>query len=185
MTNIRKVLSSEQTEDLGEIFSSLKNTMNNLERTSSELNGALTSNKGKLNAIFSNVESISVNLKNNNEALTNAIQNVSLITDSLAKLNLTTTLSKVNNALAGVNEITNEINAGHGSLGKLIKTDSLHTEVMSASHSLDLLLNDMRVNPKRYLSFSVIGRKSEEGELSKRELEQLRLEIDNYLKSKR
>ncbi len=185
MTNIRKVLSSEQTEDLGEIFSSLKNTMNNLERTSSELNGALSSNKGKLSAIFSNVESISANLKNNNEALTHAIQNVSLITDSLAKLNLTTTLSKVNNALAGVNEITNEINAGHGSLGKLIKTDSLHTEVMSASHSLDLLLNDMRVNPKRYLSFSVIGRKSEEGELSKRELEQLRLEIDNYLKSKR
>lgn len=185
MTNIRKVLSSEQTQDLGEIFSSLKNTINNLERTSAELNSTLSNNKGKLSSIFDNVEAISTNLKNNNEALTHAIQNASMITDSLAKLNLTATLYKVNQTLAGVNAITAQINEGNGSLGKLIKTDSLHTEVVNASHSLDLLLNDMRVNPKRYLSFSVIGRKSEEGELSKRELEQLRQEIDNYLKEKK
>jgi hypothetical protein len=51
-----------------------------------------------------------------------------------------------------------------------------------ASQSLDLLLNDIRVNPKRYLSFSVIGRKSDNAEFSKKELELIRKEIDTYLK---
>jgi phospholipid/cholesterol/gamma-HCH transport system substrate-binding protein len=185
MTNIRKVLSSEQTEDLGEIFSSLKNTLRNLERTSAELNGTLANNRGKLSNIFDNVESISNNLKDNNDELSNAIRNASLITDSIAKLNLAGTLTQVNTALNGVNEITKSINEGDGTLTKLLQSDSLHNQVVSASHSLDLLLNDMRTNPKRYLSFSVIGRKESSTEFSKSELEQIRLEIDNYLKNKR
>jgi phospholipid/cholesterol/gamma-HCH transport system substrate-binding protein len=83
-----------------------------------------------------------------------------------------------------VNKITRQINNGEGSLGKLIQSDSLHNQVLLASQSLDLLLNDMRVNPKRYLSFSMIGRKEDSGEFSKKELEQIRTEIDNRLKSK-
>lgn len=184
LTNVRKILSNEQTEDLTEIFQNLKNTISNLEKTSYELNNILAGNKGKLNSIFTNVDAISANLKANNEALTNAIQNASMITDSLARLNLSSTLYKVNSALEKVNSITSRIQNGDGTLGKLVQTDSLHTQVMQASESLDLLLNDIRVNPKRYLSFSVIGRKPDDAEFSKKELEQLRLEIDNYLKKK-
>jgi phospholipid/cholesterol/gamma-HCH transport system substrate-binding protein len=130
------------------------------------------------------VDAISENLRNNNEALTNAIQNASMITDSLAALNLAATLRQVNNALQSVNDITKKINSGEGSLGKLIQSDSLHNQVVQASTSLDLLLNDMRVNPKRYLSFSIVGRKEENQEFSKKQLEQLRIEIDNRLKDK-
>jgi phospholipid/cholesterol/gamma-HCH transport system substrate-binding protein len=184
ISNIRRVLNKEQTQDLTEVFDNLKNTISNLERTSSELNGILANNKGKLGSIFDNVNSISANLRANNEELTNAIQNASLITDSLAQLNLSGTLRKVDQALQGVTKITQQINTGEGSLGKLIQSDSLHNEVVQASRSLDLLLNDMRVNPKRYLSFSIIDRKDSNEEFSKKELEQLRLEIDNILKNK-
>jgi phospholipid/cholesterol/gamma-HCH transport system substrate-binding protein len=184
ISNIRRVLNKEQTQDLTEVFDNLKNTISNLERSSSELNGILANNKGKIGSIFDNVNSISANLKSNNDELTNAIQNASLITDSLAKLNLSATLRKVDLALQGVNKITQQINSGEGSLGKLLQSDSLHNEVVQASHSLDLLLNDMRVNPKKYLSFSVFGGKDNGEEFSKKELEQLRLEIDNRLKNK-
>jgi phospholipid/cholesterol/gamma-HCH transport system substrate-binding protein len=162
----------------------LKNTISNLESTSYELNGILSNNKGKLGTIFENVNAITANLRSNNDELTNAIQNASLITDSLAKINLAGTLRKVDHALVGVNKIAEQINSGEGSLGKLIQSDSLHNEVVQASHSLDLLLNDMRVNPKRYLSFSLIGGKADGQEFSKKELEQIRLEIDNRLKDK-
>jgi phospholipid/cholesterol/gamma-HCH transport system substrate-binding protein len=178
------VLNKEQTQDLTEVFENLKNTISNLESTSYELNGILSNNKGKLGTIFENVNAITANLRSNNDELTNAIQNASLITDSLAKINLAGTLRKVDHALVGVNKIAEQINSGEGSLGKLIQSDSLHNEVVQASHSLDLLLNDMRVNPKRYLSFSIIGGKSDEQEFSKKELEQIRLEIDNRLKDK-
>jgi len=184
ISNIRRVLNKEQTQDLTEVFENLKNTISNLESTSYELNGILSNNKGKLGTIFENVNAITANLRSNNDELTNAIQNASLITDSLAKINLAGTLRKVDHALVGVNKIAEQINSGEGSLGKLIQSDSLHNEVVQASHSLDLLLNDMRVNPKRYLSFSLIGGKSDEQEFSKKELEQIRLEIDNRLKDK-
>lgn len=184
MSNIRKALNSEQSEDLGEIFANLKSTIRNLEKTSAELNETLGANRGKLTRIFDNVESISTNLKNNNESLTKAIDNAEMITDSLAKLNLAATLVTVEQAMTNVQEIAAKINGGQGSLGKLIQTDSLHTLVLNASHSLDLLLDDMRTNPKRYLSFSMIERKADSDEFSKAQLEQLRLEIDKYLKSK-
>ena len=184
MTNIRRVLNKEQTQGLTEVFDNLKNTISNLERTSYELNGILSNNKGKLGTIFENVNAITANLRLNNDELSNAIQNASLITDSLAKINLTGTLRKVDQALVGVNKIAEQINSGEGSLGKLIQSESLHNEVVQASRSLDLLLNDMRLNPKRYLSFSLIGKNEDGEEFSKKELEQIRLEIDNRLKNK-
>ena len=184
LVNIRSILSKEQTQSLGEVFENLQNTIANLESTSYTMNSILSDNQGKLGSIFENVNAISANLRSNNEALSNAIKNASHFTDSLAKLNLTNTLSQVDQALQGVNKITRQINSGEGSLGKLIQSDSLHNQVLEASQSLDLLLNDMRVNPKRYLSFSVIGRKDDDGEFSKKELEQIRNEIDNRLKNK-
>jgi phospholipid/cholesterol/gamma-HCH transport system substrate-binding protein len=184
ISNIRRVLNKEQTQDLNQVFNNLKNTISNLERTSYELNGILASNKGKVSSIFDNVNSISQNLRSNNEELTNVIQNASMITDSLAKLNLSQTINRVNHALEGVQKITEQINSGKGSLGKLVQSDSLHNEVVQASHSLDLLLNDMRVNPKKYVSFSIIGGKDKGEEFSKKELELIRQEIDNHLKNR-
>jgi phospholipid/cholesterol/gamma-HCH transport system substrate-binding protein len=184
LINIRSIINKEQTQNLSQVFENLQNTIANLERTSYTLNSILSENQGKLGSIFENVNAISANLRSNNEALSNAIKNASHITDSLAKLNLSNTLSQVDQALQGVNKITRQINSGEGSLGKLIQSDSLHNQVLEASQSLDLLLNDIRVNPKRYLSFSIMGGKDDSGEFSKKQLEQIRNEIDNRLKNK-
>lgn len=184
ISNLNNVLGGSNTEGLNEIFSSLKNTMTNLEGTSGKLSTLLDNNSGKLTDIFSNVESISTNLKNNNETLTNAIKNVELLTDSLAKLELSATIKKVDKAMGDFTLITEKINSGQGTIGQLINNDSLHTELVSASHSLDLLLNDMRTHPKRYLSFSLISRKGGDEEFSKKELEQMRDEIELAIKKK-
>ncbi len=184
ITNLNNVLGEAQTKSLGEIFSSLKITMKNLESTSANLNTIMDENSHELSAIFVNVESISTNLKNNNESLSNAIKNVELITDTLAKLQLTATLQKVNNAMADFTLITQKINSGEGTLGQLVNNDSLHTELVSASHSLDMLLNEMRVHPKRFLSFSLLSRKESNEEFSKKELEQMRLEVDQAIQKK-
>ncbi|MFM9005708.1 MAG: MlaD family protein, partial [Flavobacteriales bacterium] len=69
ITNIRKVLSTEQTQDLSSVFQDLKNTISNLEQTSGELNGILSTNKGKINSIFQNVDAIAANLRANNDEL--------------------------------------------------------------------------------------------------------------------
>ena len=181
ISNLNQVLGGSGTDDLGDIFGSLKVTMTNLENTSGNLNTLLDNNSGRLTEIFKHVESISANINANNESLTNAIKNIELLSDSLAKIQLASTILKVNSAMASFNEITEKINSGQGTLGKLITTDSLHTEIVNASHSLDVLLDDIRKHPKRYLSFSLINRNKDSEEFSKEELEQMRDEIDKAI----
>lgn len=184
INNLNSVLSSSEVEGIGDIFTKVKNTMQNLEATSEKLNGILDKNGGKIDNIFENVESISENLKNNNATLTSAIKNIGSLSDSLAKLQLAATIRKVDHATQELSSIMEKINRGEGTLGQLVNNDTLHTELTGASHSLDLLLNDMRVHPKRYLSFSLINRGGDSKELSKKELEQIRNEIDERIKEK-
>ncbi len=186
LNSVNMVLNDANTGDLNEIFQSLKHTMKDLEGTSNKLNTILDRNGTRIDDILVNVESISENLKNNNTTLTKAIQNASNFTDSLAQLNLSTTIRKVDKVMAEFSQISEDIRTGKGSLGKLVNNDSLHTELVNASHSLDLLLNDMRVHPGRYLSFSVFGgKKQTKDELTKKELEIIREEIDKAIENKK
>lgn len=184
ISNLNSMVGQGQTQSMADIFDKLKNTMQNLEESTSKLNDVVENNSDAIDIIVKNAESITTNLKNNNETITAAIKNAAMITDSLAKLNLSATLKTVDKALSDFNLLIYNINQGDGTLGKLIHTDSLHTELVHASHSLDLLLNDMRMHPKRYLSFSLIDRTKDEQEFSKKELETMRDEIDKALKAK-
>jgi phospholipid/cholesterol/gamma-HCH transport system substrate-binding protein len=181
MNSLNGILGNGDTQSLSAVFANLKSTLSNLEGTTAKLNTLLEENNPKLNAIFSNVESITTNLKDHNAELGAAITNVKNITDTVAALNLTETLAKVNGALADFNAILSSVKTGQGSLGKLITSDVLHTELVEASTSLDLLLNDMRKHPKRYVNFSLISRK-DDAEFSKKELELINEEIEKAKK---
>ena len=180
LNSLNNILGDSDAQSIGDIFKSLKTTLTNLEGTTANMNLILENNNPKLAAIFDNIESITTNLKDNNETLSAAIKNAKNITDSIAALNLSKTLANVNGALTDFNAILASVKTGQGTLGKLITSDALHTELVEASTSLDLLLNDMRVHPKRYLNFSLIN-KNDDAEFSKKELEQINEEIEKLL----
>jgi phospholipid/cholesterol/gamma-HCH transport system substrate-binding protein len=79
--------------------------------------------------------------------------------------------------VTGLQQLVDDVNQGKGSLGKLTQTDALHNQLVDASKSLNLLIDDINKNPKKYVHFSVIGRKDAEG-FSDTELEQIRSEIN-------
>lgn len=174
INSLQSVLgSAEEKKGLSEIFNNLKNTLENLDNATAKMDNILGENADELKNIFSNVESISGNIKNNNEELTNAIKNFSALSDTLAKMELAATVLKVNRAMENLDGVLKKVNEGTGTLGQLVNNDSLHTQLVNASRSLDLLLDDMRNHPKRYIHFSVFGKKDEEG-FSKKEEEQIR-----------
>ena len=109
--------------------------------------------------ILSKVESLAANLEKNNDKITNILNNFSSISDSLAKSNIKTTIEHANLAVAQVNNLLDGINNGKGTLGKLVKNDSIYNNLNRASNDLDLLLIDLREHPKRYVSVSVFGKK--------------------------
>jgi phospholipid/cholesterol/gamma-HCH transport system substrate-binding protein len=157
---LRKFLSTENQNNLNAGITSLSQTLKNLEHASGSLDHMLSSNDSKLKRMIDNVESISSNIKDNNESLALALKSISLITDSLAKSNLTSTINNANTTLKETSAIMEKINRGEGTMGMLINNDSLYIALEKAAVDLDKLLVDLKEHPKRYVQISLIGGKS-------------------------
>lgn len=144
---------------IAESFGSLSRSLQNIERISVSLDNMVTPSDGKLRVMIGNMESISSNISKHNEELSNVMKNFSDISDSLAKANIASTIQNADKTLAQSAEILEKINKGEGSLGLLVNNDSLYNSLASSAASLDSLLIDLKANPKRYVHFSMFGKK--------------------------
>lgn len=160
VSTVRAIIKSdEQTgEKVSTTFESLANTVKSVEKTSKEVELLVTEQRKRLGVILEKVESISSNFEENNEALTNIMKNMESITDSLVKANVTETVNNASKAMADASDIMTKINNGEGTMGMLINNDSLYKNLDESAIALEKLLNDMRINPKRYVQFSVFGK---------------------------
>ncbi len=168
------------TTEMGQMVTSIKSTIINLEKGSNAMHMMMESNARALNEVSENLARITGGIADNQESLNNTIQNISTLTQTLADGGLETTLNNTNAALktlgdAGVqtketlnslNEtsvklttLLDGINQGQGTMGKLMKNEDVYVELKSTLQNLDLLLQDFRLNPKRYVNVSVFGKK--------------------------
>ena len=136
----------------------LRHSIENVNSITLNVNGMVAEQRKRLDAITANIESISKNLKDNNENLTKIMANFKNISDSIAKANLAQTLNNANLAVKQTAEIMEKINSGKGSLGMLVNNDSLYKHLDNASRDLDRLLVDLKEHPKRYVHLSVFGK---------------------------
>lgn len=156
---VQSIFSSNFRDKLDTGLYGLSNSMITLQMTSQRLDSIMASQKQHIEAIFANAASISTNLKNNNEYIALAIKNLSSVTDSLAKSDLKSTINNANRALYQLADVMEKINKGEGSLGSLVNNDTLYINLENAAYDLDRLLQDMKMNPGRYVHFSIFGRK--------------------------
>jgi phospholipid/cholesterol/gamma-HCH transport system substrate-binding protein len=105
------------------------------------------------------VESITKNFKANNEKLSNVFSNLDKITNDVAASNVKQTMQSLEKSLSDLSKVIDKVNSGEGTLGQLTQNDSLYRNLENASKNMDLLLEDMRLRPKRYVHFSVFGKK--------------------------
>ncbi|MBI5219388.1 MAG: MCE family protein [Bacteroidia bacterium] len=152
---VKYIFNAQTRDNLTKSFESIKLTVQNLEHSSGNLDTLVTSQATKLSVIFSNVESITANLKNNNALITNIITNLSAITDSLTRSEFSKTIYNVNRTLTQTAEIFEQINSGKGSLGQLLKNDTLYLNLQNSSKNLNRLLMDIKENPKKYVRYSL------------------------------
>ncbi len=155
MSVVQNIFNENTRENLSKTFASIKETIKNLESTSISLDTLMRNEKYVLARIFANVESITNNLKNNNEQINQILNNFSMISDSLQKSNIKNTIQNANSVLLQANNILGKINRGEGSFGLLINNDTLYKNLENASRNLNKLMQDFRENPKRYVHFSI------------------------------
>lgn len=157
ITVVRTILNAKTRENLIKTFESVKHTIETLERTTVKVDTLVSAEKNRLSLIFANVESISQNLRENNERISTILKNFAAISDTLAKAQIASTIQHTNKTLSDMSSIFNKLNKGEGSLGLLLNNDSLYHGLSSSADNLNKLIEDLKANPNRYVHFSVFG----------------------------
>lgn len=182
---LNQIMSDPEFEDteMGKLAESIQSTVYNIETATQRLDQMMASNANALTEVTENLAKITGGIANNQESLNKTIQNLGTMTQTLADGGLEKTLNNTNAALeklssAGdqtettlkslevtsgrLNALLGDVNNGKGTLGKLMKKDEVYMEMQSTLRNLDLLLQDFRLNPKRYVNVSVFGGKDKE-----------------------
>lgn len=170
---IEVILNPESQNNLVQSFKGINDAIASLQRTSFRIDTLVREEKIRIGHILDNINNLSSILSKNGGDMANIIKNFSQISDTLAKANISETILKTNAALTDFENIMTKINNGEGSLGMLINNPELYNNLESATKNMDALMEDIRVNPNRYVQFSVFGRKNKSVELTKKELEEL------------
>lgn len=143
---INRVFDDSTRANLRNSVSDFNYTIAELKETSSAINDIVKSNKSRVDLTIGNVSKISKDLSN--------------ITSSLTNSDLDITLANFKKSSEDLSSILSNINNGEGTISKLIVNDSLFNNLNEASRSIDLLLEDIRLNPNRYIHFSLFGKKN-------------------------
>ena len=154
----RDMLAAAGTE-LADVKERLTRVMDNLSVTLESVNAVLAAEKGSLRTAIDNIGKFSTALGENSERFSSMIANLDRFSQQLTEadidslsLGLRTTLGELNRTVARINE-------GKGTVGRLMNDPRLYESLEMASANLAALLEDLKAHPKRYVHFSLFGRK--------------------------
>lgn len=153
---------NEITQKLNVVLASSTYDVKNVTKNLSSLSNTLASSSGQITDILANVEEVTVDLKNANIAQTIESANSALSSTNAVVDDLKGTIATTNQTMAKVNDLVTKVESGQGSLGKLVNDEELYKELENTSEEIGLLLQDLRLNPKRYINVSVFGKKQKD-----------------------
>jgi phospholipid/cholesterol/gamma-HCH transport system substrate-binding protein len=123
----------------------LTSAINSINNSAYIIEGTLTEKNDKISKSIDNIESIS--------------ENLSKVTKELNEFGLSNVLVDLKESTEGINSVIQNLNSESSSLGKLINKDELYENLNSSIISLNNLIDDINENPKKYVHFSIFGRK--------------------------
>lgn len=144
----------------------LQQTIANLNMATNSLNKLLDAQNGPLAASLKNVTSITDNLKKNNDSITAVISNTKQFTQKLSQLDLQQTMDTLQSAITKLKTAIDKISSNEGTLGALINDRQLYNKLRDVMLSAEILLDDLRTHPKRYVNLSIFGKKDKGGALT-------------------
>ena len=140
--------------------------IHNLRITTGSLNKLLNAETGALAATLDNANSISANLKKNNDSITAAISSVKRAADKFSNIEIQPTVDSLQASIVAFKSILNNFNPNQGTLGLLMQDRKLYDQLNDLTLSLEILFDDIRVNPKRYTGSLIFNRKDKNGPLT-------------------
>ncbi len=148
LMNVNTMLDDPTKRDLQQSIAGLNQLIKSIQGSADKMNQLLGNNQQQLDSAIKNFNTMTANF--------------SKLSEDLANAGLDKTLANLQTSLTNLNAVLSKVEKGEGSLGKLVTDDELYKNLSEASRELDLLLQDFRLNPKRYVNVSVFGKKQKE-----------------------
>jgi len=148
LSNINHILDQQTTMHIQQSAANIDQGTRDFSEAAAQLNKMLEKNSGHIDSSLANVRVITDNLAQ--------------LSDSLNRAGLVQTVAELQQTVGRLNGILRRIEQGEGSLGKLSSDEELYNNLTDVTRELDLLLQDFRLNPKRYVNVSVFGKKQKE-----------------------
>ena len=146
--NINTLFDEETKQELRSSIQDFSNLTKNLSETSDEISNLIVNN--------------SENLTNTISELSKASSNIRTISDSISEEEVLKIASNLNELVSNLNTITKSLKDSEGTAGQLINDKSIYKNLENATNELNILIEDIKLNPGRYINFSVFGKKNKE-----------------------
>ncbi len=160
-----------QIEDVMKSAEIVLGNINNLfdEETKRELKSSIQDFSNLTNRLSETSDEISNLISNNSENLSDAISdfkitsnNIKTISDSISSKEISNIISNLNTLTGNLNEVTTNLKNSEGTAGQLINDKSIYRNLENVTNELNILIEDIKLNPNRYINFSVFGKKNKE-----------------------
>jgi phospholipid/cholesterol/gamma-HCH transport system substrate-binding protein len=152
ISNINNLFTPAMTSDIRSAVSNVNGITANLKEISYK-------EKDELMASIEDLKKFTSMLSANSSSLDTSLKNIAAISDTVASADLSSTLASLKTSLSHISMLVDGMSKGEGSAGKLMTNDSLYTNLSNTLYSLNLLLQDMQLNPGKYVHFSLFGKK--------------------------
>ena len=144
LTAFNEVLNPETRNNIAATFDDLAETVKSFKATAGSLKGIVEGNSAKLDQTFTNLDEMSLNFNK--------------FSDTLAQVNIKGMTDDLEKVIADFEKISNKLSSGEGTAGKLLTDDKVYNNLDRATKQMEQLMQDIKLNPKRYVHFSVFGK---------------------------
>ena len=146
--NINKLFDEETKTELKSSIKEFSLLTQNLSNTSRRVSDLIEKSAPGIELTINDLKDTSNNLKS--------------ITDSVSKKDISDLTNNLNELVKNLNKVSKNLNNSNGTMGMLIQDKSIYENLEKATNELNILIEDVKLNPSRYINFSVFGKKNKD-----------------------
>jgi phospholipid/cholesterol/gamma-HCH transport system substrate-binding protein len=165
LKNINRIFDPNTKNNLQQAIANINTTTASLIVSAASIESMLDKQSGAITSSVNNINSVTKNLADHNKEVAATLSNLEKTTNKLAASDINGTIGNLKTAIDNLNVLVKKAASDEGSLGKLINDKTLYNNLNNSLQSANILIDDLRVHPKRYVQFSVFGKKEKSGPL--------------------
>ena len=164
--NVNSVIDANNKRNLGSAIENLNQITASILVSSASLQALLDNENGSLSKTLKNTSSFTGNLAANNDKINGLLTNLNQASNKIAQLDLQKTLSTLDSTIENLKSTISKLNSSEGTVGMLLNDPSIYKNLNATTNKINILLDDVRVHPKRYVSFSLFAKKNKDEPLA-------------------